>query len=560
MTLQRLDDPFYYLNNFQTVLDWVGERYADLLMAHELDFIRAFATLPVASRALLVRMVMRKGTLFRASKLNYAEIGATRDAVQPLVAKGWVDAIPELTLAQLFALLTRAEILSAFRAWLAPGSASLKKAALLETLTPAFDRNRCFDAWCEGSEDCVYCLTLMDTCDRLRLMFFGNLRQDWSEFVLADLGVYRYESVEFTLASRAFHTRGEVDAYLHLHRCRERFEAGEAPSDVLADIPASPIDNPWLESRRARLLFQLGQQGERTGELNMALAVYANCTHPEARIRRVRVLERSERLDAALALARDAERAPENDAETQHLRRILPRLHRKLGLAGCPRRGHAPVERIDLTLPRPDRPLPVEWVACEHLSEARGPVYYVENTLLNSLFGLLCWEAIFAPLPGAFFHPFHSGPADLLRPDFYRRRAELFAACLAQLDSDAYQVTIRRHFAAKQDIQSPFVHWGVLHEALLDQALACLPPDHLRQWFERLLRDIQANRAGLPDLIQFWPEREQPPRYRMIEVKGPGDRLQDNQRRWLDFCVEHAMPVAVCHVQWTPTMDESVLS
>lgn len=52
----------------------------------------------------------------------------------------------------------------------------------------------------------------------------------------------------------------------------------------------------------------------------------------------------------------------------------------------------------------------------------------------------------------------------------------------------------------------------------------------------------------MPDLIQFYPNER---RYRMIEVKGPGDRLQDNQRRWLRFCAEHGMPVEVCYVQWT---------
>jgi hypothetical protein len=35
----------------------------------------------------------------------------------------------------------------------------------------------------------------------------------------------------------------------------------------------------------------------------------------------------------------------------------------------------------------------------------------------------------------------------------------------------------------------------------------------------------------------------------MIEVKGPGDRLQDNQRRFLEFCVSHDMPVSVCYVR-----------
>jgi hypothetical protein len=53
-------------------------------------------------------------------------------------------------------------------------------------------------------------------------------------------------------------------------------------------------------------------------------------------------------------------------------------------------------------------------------------------------------------------------------------------------------------------------------------------------------------RAGFPDLIQFWPHEA---RYRMVEVKGPGDRLQDNQRRFLEFCAGHQMLVFVCQVR-----------
>jgi hypothetical protein len=61
------------------------------------------------------------------------------------------------------------------------------------------------------------------------------------------------------------------------------------------------------------------------------------------------------------------------------------------------------------------------------------------------------------------------------------------------------------------------------------------------------VRDLQSNRSGFPDLVQFWPKQR---RYRMIEVKGPGDRLQDNQRRLLEFCAALGMPVSVCHVRW----------
>jgi hypothetical protein len=95
------------------------------------------------------------------------------------------------------------------------------------------------------------------------------------------------------------------------------------------------------------------------------------------------------------------------------------------------------------------------------------------------------------------------------------------------------------------------VYWAALSDELLEQALSCLPAAHLQRLFERLLDDIRANRAGLPDLIQFWPAER---RYQMIEVKGPGDRLQDNQVRWIDYCVQHGMPVSVCYVQWQDTL------
>jgi hypothetical protein len=181
------------------------------------------------------------------------------------------------------------------------------------------------------------------------------------------------------------------------------------------------------------------------------------------------------------------------------------------------------------------------------LTQPDAPVYYVENTLINSLFGLLCWEAIFTPLPGAFFHPFHRGPVDLYSADFRQRRAPEFAASMAALDSGHYRDRIRQTYAEKYGIQSPFVVWNVLTEELLELALSCIPAQHLKLAFERILRDIKSNRNGFPDLIQFWPAEN---RYCMIEVKGPGDRLQDNQKRWIDYCAGHQMPLTVCYVQW----------
>ncbi|HGL5384389.1 TPA: VRR-NUC domain-containing protein, partial [Burkholderia cenocepacia] len=235
------------------------------------------------------------------------------------------------------------------------------------------------------------------------------------------------------------------------------------------------------------------------------------------------------------------------DEERQRVERMLPRLQRRAGQRVERAAAAAAVPRETLVLARPDVSVSVEFAVRDHLAQPASPVHYVENTLINSLFGLLCWEPVFAAVPGAFFHPFQRGPADLHAPDFAVRRAAAFDACFAQLDSGAYRDTIRRHFATKAGLQSPFVFWGVLTDALLDEALACLPPEHLRLWFTRLLADIRSNRSGLPDLVRFWPDER---RYELIEVKGPGDRLQDNQTRWLAYCIAHRMPVRVVDVEW----------
>jgi hypothetical protein len=545
VALAPLENPLYYLANFQRVLHWLQQRYADLLDAEEQHFIDCFTQLPQPGQALLVRMIMRKGQRFRASKLNYPEIGCPRQAATLLLAHGLVDDQAPLALEHLFELLLKAEIVALFREHAVPASA--RKADLLQQLSELDLPARPFAEWCPALDEQVYSLKVQAVCDRLRLLFFGNLHQDWTEFVLADLGVYRYEQVPFDSTSRALRDRQDVLACLAVHRCAEGLEAGEPAPALLAELNAVHSNNPWVLRRRERLLFHLGHNCERQQDWPQALAIYQQCGYPGARARAIRVLELSGEFTRALALAEQALLAPESAAEAQQLPRMLPRLRRALGMPAQARAARASVARLDLHIARCEQPLSVEQRVLLHLRAEDGPVHYVENSLFNSLFGLLCWPAIFAALPGAFFHPFQSAPADLLQTDFRERRAALFQACLGRLDDGTYKAAIRECYQSKWGLQSPFVYWGALNEELLELALECLPAEHLKHCFERLLEDVKANRAGMPDLIQFWPAER---RYRMIEVKGPGDRLQDNQLRWLDFCARHAMPVEVCYVQW----------
>jgi hypothetical protein len=550
--------PYYYLENFTVALDWLRSRYRELLAAEEQQFMAAFARLPLASAALVVRMIMRKGDLFRTSKLEYSEIGCPHQAAAPLIELGWVDSRPDVTFPNLCRLLRKAELWSVLG--LRGAARSLRKAELIPFVGPIAEESRPLQAWWPQASDVIFQVRIAPLCDRLRLMFFGNFRQTWSEFVLADLGIFLYEKIPLDEAARAFQTRQQVEQFHAIYRCRELLHAEAPLEDVLAAVPA-PLadttaeggpDSSWIEAKRAKLLFAIGQLHEKAHELPQALEVYGACGHPEARLRTIRVLEKLERYGEAAALLTQVRQAPASEREVQLSARILPRLNRKLGVPTPhppPRERHHQQhswEHLELQLPYPGLPR-VELAVSAHLSTPEAPVLYVENTLINSLFGLLCWNAIFAPLPGAFFHEFHAAPADLLEPDFQRRREPLFAACFAQLHSGAYRDSILRTFEEKSGIQSPFVPWGALTREDLELALDCIAVAHLQKFFERLLSDVRANRSGLPDLIQLWPAER---RYRLIEVKGPGDRLQDNQVRWLNFCLTHEIPVCVCKVTW----------
>ena len=160
-----LEDPYYYLANFETALEWVRTRSADLLDMPELGFIDEFTTLPRASRALLARMVMRKGTLFRSDKLRYPEIGCPDAAAAVLIERGWVDGNPRLDLEQLFGLYGKAELAQMFGQ---PAAAGWRKAELLAALLPGREQPQALSDWHPEAAGRVYELRVMPLCERVR--------------------------------------------------------------------------------------------------------------------------------------------------------------------------------------------------------------------------------------------------------------------------------------------------------------------------------------------------------------------------------------------------------
>ena len=200
--------PYYYLENFNVALEWLRGRYGELLAADEQQFMTDFARLPLPAAALVVRMIMRQGDLFRTSKLNYTEIGLPAEAAGPLIELGWVDPRPAVGFSDLYRLLRKAELSDILR--LEGAARALRKTELIELASELAEAQRPLDEWWPQAPDAIYQVRIAPLCDRLRLMFFGNFYQTWSEFVLADLGIFRYEKVSLEPLARAFQTRAQI--------------------------------------------------------------------------------------------------------------------------------------------------------------------------------------------------------------------------------------------------------------------------------------------------------------------------------------------------------------
>lgn len=536
-----LSDALYYLRNFRQAIQWVVERNHDLLSPAEHQFAWQLNALSVPAQALLARLSMRQGDLFRRSKIQYTEIEPLADALDALIEIGWLNSRPRLTLREVFRLSTRAELQLRF----GERVGRMNKQDAYDALLEMHDEERSFQDWL-STDEAVYHVKIAPMVLRYRLLHFGNFHQAWHEYTLAHLQIFKYEPVLLDLTSRPFESREDIEHFYALFECYEAVSEGAELPHILALLPQAPASHGWLRRRWDRLRYHLGQEAERQGEAEAALSMYLDNTQPEARVRRVRLLECLERDEEALQSARALLDEPASELIVQRVTRIVARLERRRDGKPVKRAGPVAWTSSELQLlPDPERR--VETLVQAHLSRADAPVYYVENSLICSLFGLLCWDAVFQPVRGAFFHPFQSSPADLDCPDFVARRRSAFEACLKRLENGEHAEVILRTFVQKHGISTPFVHWSALDEPTLQLALQCIPAEHLKLYFTRVLDDLSENTSGFPDLVQFFLGTRS---YKFIEVKGPGDRVQENQRRWLQFCANHDLPVEVCQVSW----------
>jgi hypothetical protein len=542
--------PDYYLTNFRFLVDWVWARYADLLNAEEQAFIQQFQQLDHPAQCLLVRLCSRKGPLFRSNKLQYAEIGNIDAAAQTLLEAGLMQQHQRITLPELAASLTKQELLALFTAPL-PGLKQARKEIIIATLTSIHSEPRTWQNWTNNQLGDAWHLDHQNTVNRLLLLFFGNSYQSLTDFVLQDLGLFRYENYQIDHQHRLFNSRDELEQYQQLVALRDALD-GEHTAETLQQLAEQlpqVSNNERLKRRRARLCNDIAYKLERSGHHEFALQLYLQSHLPPARERRIRLLEKQQHYAEAWALLEEMQETPINDQELQIAQRMTRKIAKKLGQVYTSATSGKAVEQQLLLTPllhEDGHRVRVEEVVRLSLNSDATPCVYAENALLTGLFGLWLWPEMFRGIEGAFANPFQAAPLDMYQENFVRNRPAI-DELRSLLHNGDYATHILQIWQQKFGITNDFINWSFLSRELVEMALHCIPATHLTLIFERLLFDIKSNRSGLPDLIQFYPQQAS---YRMIEVKGPGDRIQDNQQRWLDYFAKYAIPAEVAYVRW----------
>lgn len=544
--------PDYYRRNFIALCDGVVRQYGDLLLAEELGFLERWETLGQPAQCLYVRLVSRVGPWFRSDRLHYPEIGPLDPPLRELEQAGLLRRAEALELPALDRLYRVDEFRAAFPE--VPGGRGATrprgKRALLEAVAelglPAESLFRRL-----ARDRAVVAPLAVETVALLQLLFFGNRRQDLTEFVLSDLGFSNYYPYSVDRGRRLFQHRESLEEYLAWTALRDRYlelrELGDAESLVqLAGQLAGTVAQyaPGLQ-RFQQLVNELARDLERLSEFELAESLYAcSRVHP-ARERRARVREARRDWAGALALCREIAAEPWCEAELDAARRMMPRLRRALGERPPPVSRDSFNSR-ELRLPRAADP--VERAASAALAPGWRAVHYVENSLMNGLFGLAFWEQIFAPVPGAFHNAFQAAPADMYDSGFRLARHDMLEARLEALRAAPLADELLAAWERYQYYQCRWVNWRTLSRELVADALAVVPAAHLLPIWERILFDPAENRRGFPDLIALG---EAPGDYRLIEVKGPGDTLQNHQKRWLRFFDANAIPAEVLRVRWS---------
>ncbi|KAK4799419.1 hypothetical protein SAY86_024784 [Trapa natans] len=192
----------------------------------------------------------------------------------------------------------------------------------------------------------------------------------------------------------------------------------------------------------------------------------------------------------------------------------------------------------------------VEQLALQHYAGEGGGWHgvHTESGIWLTIFGLLMWDAIFADIPNVFRTRFQTAPLDLETDNFYPERKTLIESQLQKINDGMAEEMLITSWESHRGTSCRGVNWERHSLSDLRAAVSCVGGPCLASLCRNLSQDYRSWSSGMPDLLLWRFHGEFRGEAKLVEVKGPRDRLSEQQQAWLLLLMDKGFNTEVCKV------------
>jgi DNA polymerase-3 subunit epsilon len=516
--MKRPDLPvYYYHDHFIEMLAFVRTTYGSILTDEHDAFVARFQRLSKDAQCLLVRMVNRRGTIFNRSLFKYDEISDLERAADDLLACGQARCLRDEDYATFVTCLPKDVLVSGARA---AGRTDIRVSWLKAKLVDYFLAHVPFQVAAEhcGASNFV-ALDDVGPLEFLLYLYFGKPEDDLKNFALRDLGIMRTNKV--TSFKARFTDGDEARVCFHYSRLLDRLEI-KSPAiyrDAITGILGGPVcPSDYAADLKSRAAFQVGQFFEKLGETDLARQLYRTGSSPECNERLVRLLYGAgDKTDAEDLLRRMID-DPASDGEFVFATDFFSRKFGGRRTGACTELLRA---GTTLTVDDVHRGNPEAGVASV-LRRSGYRVFFTENTLWHSLFGLLFWGELFES--DQLHSSFDWVPHCLTDRSFARRFASQIEDKLDAVRSGNALNLLLRPIAAHWGRPNGVFAWDHVDVDALQLLLSGTAGEGIATIIRSLCQNFRDMRDGFPDLML-----EKDGAVSFMEIKAEGDIIRRNQ-------------------------------
>ena len=538
----------YYLAHFRELIEFVTSKCMHLLEPKHSEFISKINQLDEQSQCMLARVYSRKPYLVQAQSLNYEEITSPHQAIYTLKKAGILFEPNEQHYSQLLAHLTKpslVELLSNYSEQI-----SFKKSAAKGALV---DIAREFFKACPQELAPLYSQYVInnrsDYYEYFEFLFAGKLSSGdvnhQNRFVMRDLGLTATREGHSESLSR-FETLDEAQSNYLLNRYRLAFKNITDESDYVAlasQVLVQAAHGAIAVVLKNKLLVRLYRQ-LKTVDSELAFSLLEGCVDDseaqEIQIREQYRLGNKEwvkaRLEAIIEnpLTDDLLYFADDFLMRKFNKKTRSRLSAMLADTQC-------VLEID-ELYRGE----VEQGVNDYYTRQGMAVFNTENTLWQSLFGLVFWHELFVESPYPPCNEFDIYPQVLRLGNFYEAQQTQINERLAQCQtSQALLNLVCKNAAQYFDQPNGLFRWRSNLLEPLEALILNSPIKALIAHLTAMSKHYLQLKDGYPDLMVINNGQ-----VHFEEVKAPGDKLRRNQLTTIDNLKNVGFTVHIAAVKW----------